>query len=92
MSKEFSIYCQLGFPHQQSGHRSEYLLILILKNDTCPECLTSSADYEPPSSRASAPYTPKLTGLAQLQLNKKGIASVKTQFTNMTSPLPWLEI
>lgn len=43
-------------------------------------------------SRPSAPGTPKLTGLAQLQLNKKGIASVKTQFTNMTSPLPWLEI
>ena len=33
--------------------------------------------------------SPKLTGLAQLQLNKKGIASVKTQFTNMTSPLAW---
>lgn len=37
-------------------------------------------------------HHPKLTGLAQLQLNKKGIASVKTQFTNMTSPLAWLEI
>lgn len=44
----------------------------------CPSCLHS--------------HHPKLTGLAQLQLNKKGIASVKTQFTNMTSPLVWLEI
>lgn len=75
------------------------------KNDTstsvlhsvCPECVTFSQPgprrrLRNPPSRASAPSTPKLTGLAQLQLNKKGIASVKTQFTNMTSPLPWLEI
>lgn len=46
----------------------------------------------PPLPLCLYSHHPKLTGLAQLQLNKKGIASVKTQFTNMTSPLPWLEI
>lgn len=46
----------------------------------------------PPPPLCLRSLHPKLTGLAQLQLNKKGIASVKTQFTNMTSPLPWLEI
>lgn len=46
----------------------------------------------PPSPLCLCSHHPKLTGLAQLQLNKKGIASVKTQFTNMTSPLAWLEI
>lgn len=49
-----------------------------------------SPSTPPPSCLDS--HHPKLTGLAQLQLNKKGIASVKTQFTNMTSPLAWLEI
>lgn len=85
------------FPHQRRGP--------WLQKGSAPPSQTKTADYKfsslvllplytphPSFPCAPAPSTPKLTGLAQLRLNKKGIASVKTQFTNMTSPLPWLEI
>lgn len=82
------------FPHQ---YCSTYL-----KKGSAPPSQTKAADYKFSSLVLHLPPTPlplclcshnpKLTGLAQLQLNKKGIASVKTQFTNMTSPLLWLEI
>lgn len=85
------------FPHQCC---SSYV-----KKGSAPPSQTEAADCKfsalvlrpPPPPSPFLPlclcsHHPKLTGLAQLQLNKKGIASVKTQFTNMTSPLPWLEI
>lgn len=61
-------------------------------NQTKPQTANSLPSSSSPPPLCPCSHHPKLTGLAQLQLNKKGIASVKTQFTNMTSPLAWLEI